>query len=372
MILRNRPVSSIMNIAFYITNHGYGHASRNVPIICTLLRKNPEIRVFIKSDKERCEFLRRNFAFYGMDVPFIEQRIEYYYDVSETGLVLKPGTMETDSALMKNEVLADYTKWQYYIERERKFLTDKEINIVVADIVAWALKAAKEVGIPCLLIGNFSWAQMYRQFYGDEFVKPYVECYSCATKAVWYRIHSFELETYCDSNVNVSLGSRRMDRERAEAIKAAHSRPIVFVSLGASADLKDNIDVSHLPYDFITTRGVHFVGDNVYELPLDTVNTPDYIEASEYVIAKGGWSTVAEILLRRKKCALLLRGSNPEDDNTKRELMSCGYCIALDGSELKNIEQLIDRIEELQPGTYEEFTDDNDRICEIILQMLRR
>ena len=51
-----------MKYVFYITNHGYGHASRNVPIILELLKRNSDNLVYVKSDIQRIEFLKRNFG----------------------------------------------------------------------------------------------------------------------------------------------------------------------------------------------------------------------------------------------------------------------------------------------------------------------
>lgn len=80
----------------------------------------------------------------------------------------------------------------------------------------------------------------------------------------------------------------------------------MFVSLGASAEINKRVNVENLPYNFLVTRGLKLIGDNVVELPPDMINTPDYISAADYVIAKGGWSTIAEIMLQRKNAHYFL------------------------------------------------------------------
>ena len=45
-------------IAFYISDHGFGHASRNIPIIRYILEANKDIRIIIKTGKLQGEFIK--------------------------------------------------------------------------------------------------------------------------------------------------------------------------------------------------------------------------------------------------------------------------------------------------------------------------
>jgi len=352
-----------MIISFYITNHGFGHASRNVPIVEELLRRNSKLIIHIKSDRARCNFLKRNLA-------HLEDRIEYFDDCTENGLILKEGLMLPDVECMRRTISADLRKWDAYIAREEAYMKLVEPTLVIADVVCWAIRAAHNCGIKTLLIGNFAWSQMYQSFFGEDIWGPYLENYRLADKAMWYEIHDKSLDTYCSDTVQLSLVSRHVNWDTVQKIKSEHAQPIVFVSNGASAELADVIDVGHLPYDFLITRGLKFSGDNVFELPLDMINTPDYIAAAEYVIAKGGWSTVAEILLQKKRCALIFRGNNSEDDNTRITLEARGHCVGIQGAELAEIEEILRRIELLQPTDYDMYYDDTTRICDIMMEMI--
>ena len=355
----------LLKIVFYITNHGFGHASRNVPLIREIIRRESDSQIAIKSDRLRCDFLRRNLR-------DIDGKIEYYDDCEEVGLILYEGTMIPDVERMREEILCDFSRWDYYIKREVEFLSEFQPNIVYDDIISWGIKAAKICGIPTVLVSNFIWSQMYKSFFGKEIWGAYEENYSLADKAMWYEIHDSELHSVCNQYEQISMVSREVDWKEVERIKKQHTQPIVFVSLGGSAEIDAMIDVAGLPYDFLTTRGLHLVGDNVTELPLDMINTPDYIAASEMVIAKGGWSTVAEIMLLHKPCALLLRGENLEDNNTKMKLEARGHCIALDGSELENIESIIDRIKAIKPLDYEAYHNDVAYICDVLFEEAKK
>lgn len=348
-----------MRYVFYITNHGFGHASRNVAIMERLIAQDSEAFIAVKTDNIRCNFIKKNLKEYS-------DSIEYYSNCQEVGLILKPGEMKPDLQRMKMLIKEDFVCWDHYISKEITFLLEFKPDIVISDVVSWAIKAASDCGIKSILIGNFTWAQMYQSFYDQEIWGPYLEYYKMADKAIWYEIHDKSLEEYCEDTSCVSLVTRKVDKRTVEKIKSQHKNPFVFISVGASAELEKEIDVGALPYDFAITRGLNIKGDNVNILPDDTINTPDYIAAADYIIAKGGWSTVAEILLQRRKCALLFRGSNSEDNNTRKTLERRGHCVSIQSFDLNDIESILNRIDALVPTSYDIYHDDSDIICDII------
>lgn len=351
-----------MRYVFYITNHGFGHASRNVPIIKRILNIDIGNKIYIKTDKIRCEFLKRNLRIY-------DSHIFYYDDCKETGLIMNREKMKPDIPEMKQAIKEDFAYWDTYIAREVKFLQENQIDVVISDVIPWAVKAAKISNIPSILIGNFTWSQMYKSLFGEEIWEPYEKYYQLADKAVWYEIHADELHQLCEDYECVSMVSRDIDMAEVEKIKKEFSKEIVFVSLGASAEMVKPVCVEGVEYEFLVTRGVKMAGSNVHVLPEDMINTPDYIAASDYVIAKGGWSTVAEILLQRKKCALLFRGENSEDNNTRSVLERRGQCVGLNGDELSDIQTLIDKIKKLRPDSYDMYREESERISRIIIDM---
>lgn len=349
-----------MKIVFYLTNHGYGHASRNVPIIQELIRRREKTEIIIKSDKIRTDFLKRNLVDYA-------DHIRYFDDCRENGFLLKDGRMEPDIEGMERTIREDLRKWDSYIAREVEFLSNWKPDLVYADIVPWALKAANICHIRSLLAGNFLWSEMYKFFFEKDIWGPYEECYKIANQALWYELHPETLRCYCARYGRVSLVSRAINHDTAERIKEHHKKPLVFVSVGGSAVLRTEIDVGDIPCDFAVTEGIKLAGDNVYNLPADMINTPDYIAASDYVIAKGGWSTVAEILLQRKKCALLFRGTNPEDESTRTILEARNHCITLGEEDLLHMKDVLARVDGQNPGSYDMYTDDTGTICDWIM-----
>ena len=146
--------------------------------------------------------------------------------------------------------------------------------------------------------------------------------------------------------VEIGFVARPFNDDEVNQIKNRHKRKTVFLSLGASnTGLDMPIDVSGLEYDFIATRALRILGDNVEYLDSSVQNTQDYIKASDFCISKAGWSTVSEIMLAGVPFGVLNRADVSEDMMTIRQLEERRAAIAIDESELRDMGALLQKME---------------------------
>ena len=143
----------------------------------------------------------------------------------------------------------------------------------------------------------------------------------------------------------VSLCAREFDLTAVAAIQSRYEWPFVFVSVGRSVDLAEEIDVSNEPYHFIVTEGIQLVGENVTYLPKETPNTHDYLCASEVVITKAGFGTIAEALLAKKKIAVIERESIAEDRATVEWLVSRDLAFPIQYNQGLKLSKLLKELE---------------------------
>lgn len=347
---------------FYITNHGYGHAARNVPIVQEILECDQTSIIHIKSDKERILFLKRN-------LKENVERIFYYEDYKDVGLILKKETLDVDISEMKKQVGDELKKWKEYIENELLFFSVHPIDVVISDVIPWAILAAKKAKIPSVLLCNFTWYEMYRDFLDEELYMPYYRAYSAADKILLYAMGNKEILTYNSYGENVSMVSRKSNTVHVHEIRDKFPHPLVFVSVGKSVELELCYDVSDINAHFLTTAGIRLLGNNVTVLPPDLICTQDYISASDYVIAKAGWSTMAEIFLHKKKSALLVRGENAEDNQVKKIINNSHCAVEIHLEDLKNIKFILSRIDLVDAKSMNIFRDDKKKIVESIINM---
>lgn len=72
------------------------------------------------------------------------------------GLVLKPMNFELDVSALEDRVKQYIESWEQQIERKLQFLTYKQPNLIVSDIVSWVFQVAKQANITSVLISNFT------------------------------------------------------------------------------------------------------------------------------------------------------------------------------------------------------------------------
>ena len=121
----------------------------------------------------------------------------------------------------------------------------------------------------------------------------------------------------------------------------------MLLSLGVSnSGLDLPIDVSGLDYDFIATKAMQIIGENVEYLEPSVQNTQDYIKASDFCISKAGWATVAEIMLAGVPFGVLNRENVTEDMMTIEQLSERKAAIAINESELTDMGTLLKKMED--------------------------
>ena len=325
-------------LAIYLSDHGFVHASRNIPIIRYILEANNDIRVIVKTGKAQGQFIRDL-------VGDFNGRVSYYFDSMDIGLVLKEGSLNIDKNKLTEKVKAYIGNFEEKVAKENEFLRYNSVDLIVSDIVPWIFKCGKQLNIPSILISNFTWVDIYKEHLSKEICEVYEACYKLADKALFYELYMEDMKSYINNYEEVSLCSRDFDLEKADKIKGSFKRPVVYISVGRSVDLEGEIDVSNLSYDFIVTDGINLSGDNVHYLSKETSNTQDYLMASDFVITKSGWGTVSEALLGKKKIALLSRDNVAEDRNTIKKLVDRGLAIEVNF----DLEKILKDLEEFNP-----------------------
>ena len=185
-----------------------------------------------------------------------------------------------------------------------------------------------------------------------------------------YALHNAEMTEFLDSSdiTEISVTARPFHEAHIAAIRAKHQRKIVFVALGMSAQFKEPVPVSAMPFDFYTTEGVPLTGNNVTVIPFSTLDTQDYVAAADYVITKAGWGTVAECLLSHQKMALFRRDSVLEDRTTIRLLKEKHLAVSVTQRDLQNIKEIIEKMDRLD-GSYNAFHDSAEEIAAKLLSL---
>ena len=144
------------------------------------------------------------------------------------------------------------------------------------------------------------------------------------------------------------------------------------VTCGKSANL-NTINIKNIKGTIFTTSGIDITCEedcNVVNLPINILDTQNYIAASSIVITKAGWGTIAEAVLGHTNLVLIERPSAKEDSFNIEKIKEnkLGISIAEKDLNIINIhsleEELKNNIDYKKLNTYK---NDVDKIVSLIL-----
>jgi L-arabinokinase len=145
-----------MALVYYISGHGFGHASRSIEVVNALLDRRPHLAVHIRTAAPRWLFdltVRGAFSFEAVDTdPGVVQHDSLSLDAAET--------------IRRAEAYVDALPALAASEAAR--LQALHASFVVADIPPLGLEAARVAGVPAVAIGNFTWDWIYRDYEGGS------------------------------------------------------------------------------------------------------------------------------------------------------------------------------------------------------------
>ena len=134
------------SIAFYVSGHGLGHASRQIEIINALTTRRPDCDVRIKSSAPTWLFSR---TLSHPDAPLISESCD-------------PGIVQLDSLRLDavasiGRAVTFYANLDARAAAEATWLEAIGAALVVADTPPLACLAAARAGIPAFVVGNSTW-----------------------------------------------------------------------------------------------------------------------------------------------------------------------------------------------------------------------
>lgn len=139
-----------MTVVFFISGHGFGHASRVVEIINALGRiAGPDLNVIIRSAVPHSLLART------LRVPF-----ELRPGICDTGIV-QPNSVTQDDQATLSAARDFYGNFDDRVHDETAQLAKDDPNVIVCDIAPLGLAVAAELGVPSIFIGNFTWDWIY-------------------------------------------------------------------------------------------------------------------------------------------------------------------------------------------------------------------
>ncbi len=215
-------------IVWYISGHGFGHASREIEIINALRDRRPDIPVVIRTGAKRWIFDLT------LRAPVDFQPVE-----CDTGIV-QIDSLRLDEAETVRRAAAFYAGFDARVAAERDVLRSIRPSLVVGDVPPLAFAAARACGVRSIAIANFTWDWIYEGYEPEGFGAPDLVRQvreACAEADLFLRLPmwgGFEMAP-AGATRDLPLVARRSARDPLETRKALGlpaDRTLVLLSFG--------------------------------------------------------------------------------------------------------------------------------------------
>ncbi len=279
-------------IAFFVSHHGFGHAARSASIMSALKVILPSIQFEVFTQTPAWFFKN------SLTTPF-----SYNSCLTDIGLVQRTPLLEDLPKTV--DLLDDFLPFDSVaIANLSRKVAEKKCDLIVCDIAPIGIKIAEKIGIPSVLIENFTWDWIYQ---GYETRYPKLgKPISYLQKLFDSADYHIQAEPVCRSrNVDlcvnpVSRSVRTPAGRVRKALGIPNDKKLVVITMGGIPEKYDSLA------QLRKERKIHFVvpggndclsvQDNIILLPYKSdFFHPDLINASDAVIGKVGYSTLSEI-----------------------------------------------------------------------------
>lgn len=309
-----------MVVVFYVSGHGFGHATRDFEVIAHLGQQAPAARVVVRS-LVPAWFAARTLG------PGVElQRCE-----TDTGVV-QIDSLRLDEEATARRAAGFYKDFTARVADEARVLRSLGARVVVGDVPPLAFAAAAAAGVPSVALANFTWDWILAAYPSVQALVPSVldvmgEAYASTTLALRLPFSGgFErMRAIRD----LPLVARRSTFGRDEArrrLALDPSRPIVLASFGGHGAripldvVAGQCDVTVLATDFETAglEGTDAAGRlrSYTHQDLDALGLryEDLVAAADVVVTKPGYGIVSECIANDTSLLYTSRGRFAEND----------------------------------------------------------
>ena len=274
---------TLKEIACFISPHGFGHATRTIAILEALQKRISRLHPHIFTTVPQSLFSETldHFTYHPVQTDIgLEQKSAMEIDIDATAINLGNLIPFSDSLITKLASLCS------------------TCSVILCDIAPLGVAVAREVGIPSILVENFTWDWIYKPhpeliFFAEQLQQEF--------NRATYRIQT---EPLCQHKPHSLLcgpifRNFRKDKKTVQKELGAASRKVVVITTGGiNQELPIWDEMSRMSDFFFVILGQQQggkVGENILLLERQTpFYHPDLINCADLVICKAGYSTIAE------------------------------------------------------------------------------
>jgi L-arabinokinase len=327
-----------VSVFFFISGHGFGHASRQIEVINAIRARAPGLEVHVVTSAARRLFDRT-----------ATPPVRIHARACDTGVV-QLDSLRLDARATVERASAFHRTLAARAADEARHLEAAEAQLVVGDLPPLAFAAASAAGVPSVALGNFTWDWIY-EGYADEVqhwpdLVPAIRQAHGLAEAAWRMPIGGGFEGF-RSVADVPMVARRARRSRDEVRRAfglPSDRPLVLVSFGGyglecpgfgTLDCLDRYEVVFTVESRHASpprAGVHVIAEG--DLYGRGYRYQDLVAAVDVVVTKPGYGILSECIANGAAMLYTSRGRFVEYDVLVAEMPRYLRCRFLDQQDL--------------------------------------
>jgi hypothetical protein len=337
-------------IAFYISGHGFGHASRDIEVLNALGRLAPHEPVAVRTSAPKWLF----------DLT-LTRPVDFYTRECDTGVV-QIDSLRLDEADTVRRASAFHDRLDALAADEADWLRSIGAHLAIGDIPPLACAAAHAAGLPAIALGNFTWDWIYDGYRewlapGSDLIQKLGAAYALADTALRLPMHGGF--TTMREVVDLPFIARRSTREPADTraqlglpgdqrlallsfggyglqrIELAAAGGLTGYTIVVTADVTANRRANEVPSDAGGSAfppNVKLVDEQA--LYAGGLRYEDLVAAVDVVLTKPGYGIIAECVANDTAIVYTSRGHFVEYDVLVREMPRWLRCAFISNEDL--------------------------------------
>ena len=137
---------------FYVSDHGFGHVARNIPIAAQLVRSTPHEVWMVCGERQTvfaCANLRKMLTREELS------RVHFRKGKMDVGLIVRPGTLLVDVWALGDACKAYLDELPGRAAAEAEWLCTIGAAAALCDMPLWSIEACRLANVPLLYCGQF-------------------------------------------------------------------------------------------------------------------------------------------------------------------------------------------------------------------------
>jgi uncharacterized protein (TIGR00661 family) len=330
----------INKIGLFISDEGYGHSARQKTIIAEFIKYNPDIKITI-FNRKRLFFIKEYFG--------NKLKYKYYPDTLYT-LKKKNGELDLNGT---KKILINWPKKSN--SAIKNLLKEKDLldfDLIISDLVPEAFKLAKILNIPSYGIARFAWDWFFfktelKSLKEIVLIKDYLQLSNNIFFSTFIKKKILSDNYFKFKDVNLIFNNNILNDQTGDIFKSSNKFKCLIMDNGTKTNsiligqtvkyLKNMKDIDfYLSIENFSEKLKLYVAEQKNLIPIESLkNSHRLISYVDFLVARGGFNTITEIIKFNKPALLINEKNNPEIKENLKQMKKLDFCSIMQQSSFK-------------------------------------